>query len=109
MAGSASGFVAFGSADENDWVSPFGRFAVDDSLGVVGGGTADHADGLEFDDFIGDGEEFGDGSEWHPPEILVKAGGDDFFSLVGDGDEKVDDGAVKELDFFDCDDVGLWV
>lgn len=71
---------------------------------MAGGAAAFHTDGAEFDDFVGDGEEFGHGAEGLATEILIESGGDDFDPFVGELGEERDDGGVKELDFFDADD-----
>lgn len=74
---------------------------------MAGGAAALHANGAEFDDFVGGGEEFGHGAEGLAAEILVESGGDDFSPLVGEASEKGDDGGVKKLNFFDADDIGI--
>jgi hypothetical protein len=74
---------------------------------VAGGASAFHADGAEFDDFVGDREELGHGAEGLAAEILVESGGDDFNTFVGEMSKEGDDGGVKELDFFNADDFGI--
>ena len=53
--GAAAGFVEAGCADENQLL------ALTEALGVDGGRAADHADGGELGDLVGDGHEGGDG------------------------------------------------
>src|SRR6202012_2034480 len=75
-----------------------------EALGVDGGGAADHADGRELGDGVGEGHEVGDGAEGLVGEGGVEAGEEDALA-EGDGVEgKGDDFRGEELDFVDTDD-----
>ena len=70
-----------------------------------GGCSADHADGRELGDFVGEGHEVGDGAEGLVGEGGVEAGEDDAFAEVHEFHGEMNDAVVEELDFVEADDV----
>ena len=74
--GAAAGFVEAGGADDYELL------ALAEALGVDGGGAADHADGGELGDLVGEGHEVGDGAEGLVGEGGVEAGEDDALAEV---------------------------
>jgi len=68
---------------------------------------ADHADGGEFCDLVGDGHEGGDGAEGLGVEGGVEAGEEDAFAEVNEFDGEREDGVVEELSLVDADDVDV--
>ena len=76
--GAAAGFVEAGGAYDDELL------ALAEALGVDGGGAADHADGGEFGDFVGEGHEDGDGAEGLVGEGGVEAGEDDALAEVNE-------------------------
>jgi hypothetical protein len=78
-----------------------------EALGVDGWSAADHADGGEFSDFIGQGHENRDRAEGLVGEGGVEAGEDDAFAEVDQLHGEVGDSGVEELDFVEADDVDL--
>ena len=97
--GSAAGFVEAGCTDYYKFL------ALAEALGVDGGCAADHADGGEFGDLVGEGHEVGDGSEGLVGEGGVEAGEDDAFAEVNEFHGEMGDAGVEELDFVEADDV----
>jgi len=100
--GAAAGFVEAGGADEDELV----RLA--EALGVDGGLAADHADGGELGDAVGEGHEGGNGAEGLGGEGHVQAGEDD---ALAEGDElggEGDDVGGEELDLVDADDFDVF-
>ena len=69
--GAAAGFVEAGGADDDELLR------VTEALGVDGGLAADHADGGELGDGVGERHEVGDGAEGFVGEGGVEAGKDD--------------------------------
>jgi len=74
---------------------------------VDGGLAADHADGGELGDLVGDGHEVGDGAEGFGFEGGVEAGDEDALAEGDEFDGEGDDVEGEELDFVDADDVDL--
>ena len=72
-----------------------------------GGGAADHADGGEFGDLVGEGHEVGDGAEGLVGEGGVEAGEDDALAEVNEFQGEMGEVVVEELDFVEADDVDL--
>jgi hypothetical protein len=97
--GAAAGFVEAGGAYDDQLL------ALAEALGVDGGLAADHADGGEFCDLVGDGHEGGNGSEGLGGEGGVEAGHDDAFAEVDELYAEGNDGFVEELNLVDADDV----
>jgi hypothetical protein len=97
--GAAAGFVEAGGADDDELLG------LAEALGVDGGLAADHADGGELGDLIGEGHEVGDGAEGFVGEGGVEAGKED---ALAEGDElegEWNDLRGEELGFVDADDV----
>ena len=67
--------------------------------------AADHADGGELGDFVGEGHEDGDRAEGLVGEGGVEAGEDDALAEVDEFHGEVGDSGVEELDFVEADDV----
>ena len=99
--GAAAGFVEAGGADDDELL------AGSEALGVDGGCSADHADGGELGDLVGEGHEGGDGAEGLVGEGGVEAGEDDALAEMDELEGERDDGGVEELDFVDADDVDV--
>jgi hypothetical protein len=97
----AAGFVEAGCADDYQFL------ALAEALGVDGGGSADHADGGEFGDLVGEGHEDRDWAEGLVGEGGVEAGEDDALAEVNEFHGEVGDAGVEELDFVEADDVDL--
>ena len=97
--GAAAGFVEAGGADDYEFL------ALAEALGVDGGGAADHADGGEFGDLIGEGHEVGDWAEGLVCEGGVEAGEDDALAEVDEFHGEMGDARIEELDFVEADDV----
>ena len=97
----AAGFVEAGGSDDDEFL------ALAEALSVDGGLAADHADGGEFGDFVGEGHEVGNGPEGFVGEGGVEAGEDDTFAEVDEFEGERDDVGVEELNFVDTDDIGL--
>ena len=97
--GSAAGFVEAGGTYDYQFLG------LAEALGVDGGLAADHADGGELGDLVGEGHEGGDGTEGFVGEGGVEAGHEDSlaegYELEGEGD----DVGVEELGLVDADDV----
>jgi hypothetical protein len=98
--GAAAGFVESGCSDDDKLL------ALAEALGMDGGLAADHADGGELGDLIGDSHECGYGAEGLGVEGSVEAGHDDTLAEVDEFDAEGDDGFVEELDLVDADDIG---
>ena len=99
--GAAAGFVEAGGAYD------YKLLRLAEALGVDGGLAADHADGGELGDLVGEGHELGDGAERLVGEGGVEAGHED---ALAEGDElegEGDDGGVEELDLVNADDFYL--
>jgi len=99
--GAAAGFVEAGGAYDDELLG------LAEALGVDGGCSADHADGGELGDFVGEGHEDGDGAEGLVGEGGVEAGEDDALAEVHELKGERNDVGVEELDLIDADDVGL--
>src|SRR6202041_3418345 len=97
--GAAAGFVEAGCADEDQLL------ALAEALGVEGGRAADHADGRELGDLVGDGHEGRDGAEGLGVEGGVEAGEEDALAEVNELDGEGDDALVEELGLVDADDI----
>ena len=87
--GAAAGFVEAGGAYDDELL------ALAEALGVDGGLAADHADGGELGDLVGEGHEVGDGAEGLGGEGGVEAGHEDAFAEVDQLDAEGDDGSSK--------------
>src|ERR1700761_3737912 len=74
--GAAACFVEAGGAYEDELL------ALAEALRVNGGSAADHADGGEFGDLVGDGHQVGNWAEWLCTEGGVEAGQDDAFAQM---------------------------
>lgn len=79
----------------------------DDALGAGGWCTAHGANGVDLGDVLGDGHELGHGCEGAAEVILVEAGEQHAYAVVGDALDKLDDACVEELGFVDTDDLGV--
>ena len=99
--GAAAGFVHAGGAYDYELL----RLA--EALGVDGGLAADHADGGEFGDLVGEGHEGGDGAEGFVVEGSVEAGHEDALAKGDEIEGEGDDGGVEELDLVNADDFYL--
>ena len=97
--GAAAGFVEAGGTDDDELL------ALAEALGVDGGRAADHADGGEFGDFVGESHEDGDGAEGLVGEGGVEAGEDDALAEVNEFHSEAGDAGVEELGFVEADDV----
>ena len=98
--GTAAGFVEAGGAYDDELL------ALAETLGVDGGLAADHADGGEFRDLVGDGHECGDRAEGLGVEGGVEASHDYAFAQVNELYGEGNYGFVEELDLVDAYDVG---
>ena len=99
--GPAAGFVEAGCA--YDYQFP----ALAEALGVDGGLAADHADGGELGDLVGEGHEVGNGAEGLVGEGGVEAGHEDSFAEGDEFERERDDVLVEELDLVDADDFNV--
>jgi hypothetical protein len=97
--GAAAGFVDAGGADDYQFL------ALAEALGVNGEGAADHADGGEFGDLVGEGHEVRDWAEGLVGEGGVEAGEDDALAEVDEFHGEMGDAGVEELDLVEADDV----
>lgn len=98
---SASWFVGFlGTQQDASGI-------VGDAVGVVGGGTADDADGVELGDVLGDGHELGDRLKGDAPVVGVESGDDHAAALAGERLGYVDETVVEELAFVDTHDLRI--
>ena len=97
----AAGFVEACCADDYEFL------ALAEALGVDGGCAADHADGREFGDLVGEGHEVGDGAEGLVGEGGVEAGEDDALAEMDEFHGEMGEVVVEELDFVEADDVDL--
>ena len=98
-AGTAAGFVEAGGADDDELL----RLA--EALGMDGGCAADHADGGELGDLVGDGHEVGDWAEGLIGEGGVEAGDDHAFAHLDELESEREDGMVEPLALIEADDV----
>src|SRR5580692_3715502 len=96
--GAAAGFVEAGGADDDELL------ALAEALGVNGGSAADHADGGEFGDLVGEGHEVGDGAEGLVGEGGVEAGEDYALAEMDELQGEMGEVVVEELDFVEADD-----
>ena len=69
----------------------------------MAGCAADHADGGELGDLVGEGHEVGDGAEGLVGEGGVEAGEDDSLAEVDEFEGERDDVVVEELDLVETD------
>ena len=99
--GTAAGFVEAGGAYDDEFLG------LAEALGVDGWLAADHADGGEFGDFVGEGHEDGDWAEGLVGEGGVEACEDDALAQVDEFHGEVGDCGVEELGFVEADDVDL--
>jgi len=99
--GAAAGFVHAGGAYNYELL----RLA--EALGVDGGLAADHADGGELGDLVGEGHKRGDGAEGFVGEGGVEAGHEDALTEGDELESEGDDGGVEELYLVDADDFDL--
>ena len=97
----AAGFVKAGCADYDELL----RLA--EALGVDGRLAADHADGGELGDLVGESHEVGDGAEGLVGKGGVEASEDDALAEVNELEGEGDDVGVEELRFIEADDVDL--
>jgi hypothetical protein len=97
--GAAAGFVEAGGTDDDEFL------ALAETLGVDGWCTADHADGGELGDFVGEGHEDRDWAEGFVGEGGVEAGQDDALAEVDEFHGEMADAGVEELNFVKADDV----
>jgi hypothetical protein len=97
--GSAAGFVEAGGADDDELLG------LTEALGVDGGLAADHADGGELGDLVGEGHEVGDGAEGLVGEGGVEACHEDSFAEGDELEGEGDDVGREELDLVDADDL----
>ena len=73
----AARFVHFRRADNHNWVIKASRISVDQALRARSFVAADHANGVEFIDMLGNGHEDGHGTKWLAAEVCVESGDDD--------------------------------
>ncbi len=99
--GAAAGFVEAGGADDDEFLR------LTEALGVDGGLAADHADGGELGDLVGERHEVGDGAEGFVGEGGVEAGEEDAFAERDEVERDGDDLGGEELDLVDADDFDL--
>ena len=78
-----------------------------EALGVNGRGAADHADGGELGNFVGEGHEDRDWAEGLVGEGSVEAGENDTLAEVNELHGEMGDAGVEELYLVDADDVYL--
>jgi hypothetical protein len=97
----AAGFVEAGSSYNDELL----RLA--EALGVDGGLAADHADGGELGDLVGQRHEGGDGAEGLVGKGGVEAGHEDALAEGDELERERDDLGREELDLVDADDVGF--
>jgi hypothetical protein len=97
--GAAAGFVEAGGAYDDQLL----RLA--EALGVDGGLAADHADGGELGDLVGECHEVGDGAEGFVGEGGVEAGDEDSLAERDELQDERDDLGGEELDLVDADDL----
>jgi hypothetical protein len=97
----AASFVEAGCAYDDELL------ALAEALGVNGRSAADHADGGEFGDFVGECHEVGDGAEGLVGEGGVEASKDDALAEVNEFHGEMSDSGVEELNFVEADDVDL--
>lgn len=96
----AAGLVETGGADDDELLG------LAEALGVDGRAAADHADGGELGDDVGEGHEIGHGTEGLVGEGGVEAGEEDTFAEGDELEGEGDDVRGEELDLIDADDVG---
>ena len=99
--GAAAGFIQTGGADDDQLLTR------SKALGVDGALAADHADGGELGDLVGEGHKVGDGAEGFVGKGGVEAGEQDTLAERDELKRERDDGGVKELGFVDANDVDL--
>ena len=104
VAGAAARFIAFAAANQDDRIVVAGGATVNQPLGAAGFGATDDADGMEFVDALGQGQEQGHRAEGFAAEVLIQSGGDDAFAGVGKAAAHVGDSPVEELHFVNGDD-----
>ena len=95
---STAGFVEASGANDDELL------ALAQALGVDGRRSADHANGGELGDGVGDGHEVGDGAEGLGGKGSVQPGHDDAFAQRDELDGERNDGGVEELDLVDAND-----
>ncbi len=99
--GAAAGLIHAGGANDDEFLrSP-------EALGVDGGLSADHADGGELGDGVGERHEVGDGAEGLVGEGGVEAGEDDALAESDEVERDGDDVGREELHFVDADDFDI--
>ena len=99
--GAAAGFVQAGGT-YNDQLLRLAK-----SLGVDGGLAADHTDGRELGDLVGEGHESWDWAEGLVVEGSVEASHEDSLAQGDELHAERNDGGVEELNFVDADDFDL--
>jgi hypothetical protein len=97
----ASGFIESSSADDDELL------AVAETLSVDGGSSANHANGEELGDFVGQGHKDGDGAEGLVGEGGIEAGEDDALAEVNEFHGEVGDAGVEKLDLVKANDVDV--
>ena len=95
--GAAAGLVHSGRADDHEFLALAQPLGVDRCL------SADHADGGELGDLVGDGHEVGDGTKGLAGKGGVEAGHQDTLAKANELDGQRKDRGVKELYFVDTD------
>jgi hypothetical protein len=99
--GAATGFVEAGCADDDELLT------LAEALGVNGRGAADHADGGELGNFVGEGHEDRDWAKGLVGEGSVEAGEDDALAEVNELHGEMGDAGVEELYLVEADDVDI--
>ena len=97
----AAGFVDARGADDDQLL------ALAETLGVDGRLAADHADGGELRDLVGDGHQRGDWAEGFGVEGGIETSHEDAFAEMDELDGERDEAGVEELGLVDADDVDL--
>jgi hypothetical protein len=96
--GAAAGFIEAGGADDDKLLG------LAEALGVDGGLAADHADGGELRDLVGERHEVGDRAEGLVGKGGIEAGEDDALADSDELEGEGDDFGREELDLVDADD-----
>jgi hypothetical protein len=99
--GAAAGFVETGGSDDDQLL------ALAQTLGVDGGLAADHTDGRQLCDLIGESHQIGDRAEGLVCEGGIEACEEDTLAKMDELEGEWSDLPIEELNFVDSDDVDL--
>jgi hypothetical protein len=97
----AAGFVEACCSDDDEFLG------LAETLGVDGGLSADHADGRELGDLVGESHKVGNGAEGLVGEGGVEAGENDALAEMDEFERERDDVAIEELHLVDANDVDV--